>query len=81
MSFFELKKPENVFDFGVEVNTKINEFISLKKQYDEAIAWAEDIIHRIESAEMMDYLETKEPDFFCEEICSMRKHCSNGSKS
>lgn len=34
MSF--LKKSENVFDFGVEVNTKINEFISLKKQYKEA---------------------------------------------
>lgn len=33
MSFLDLKKPENVFDFGVEVNTKINEFISLKKQY------------------------------------------------
>ena len=28
MSFLDLKKPENVFDFGAEVNTKINEFIS-----------------------------------------------------
>ncbi len=36
MSFFDFKKPENVFDFGVEVNTKINEFISLNKQYKEA---------------------------------------------
>lgn len=35
MSFFD-KKFENAFDFGVDVNTKINEFISLNKQYKEA---------------------------------------------
>lgn len=34
MSFFDFKKSENAFDYGVDVNTKINEFISLKKQYD-----------------------------------------------
>ena len=72
----------NVLAFNLfKENGKIMRRQFDKKQYEEAIAWAEDIIHRIESAEMMDYLETKEQDFFCEEICSMRKHCSNGSKN
>lgn len=46
--------------------------------YNEAIDWATDTIHKIESYDMLDWLESKEQDFFCTEICSVRKHCPNG---
>lgn len=47
--------------------------------YNEALAWAKEMIERIENYEVLDFMEAKEPDFFCTEICGMRKHCSNGS--
>lgn len=46
--------------------------------YNKAINWATECIHKIESYEVLDWLECKEQDFFCTEICSVRKHCSNG---
>lgn len=52
-----------------------------KEEYDAAIAWATDVIERIENSELIDWLESKEQDFFCTEICSMRKHCHNGVAS
>ena len=49
-----------------------------KEDYDAAMQWAADQIHKIEEYELLDWLECKEPDFFCNEICSVRKHCPNG---
>lgn len=49
-----------------------------KEAYDAAIAWAKEMIERIESFEVLDFMESKEQDFFCTEICGMRKHCPNG---
>ena len=50
-----------------------------KEQYDAAMKWAEDTIHDIESFEMLDFLDTKTQDFFCENLCAMRKYCDNGT--
>lgn len=47
--------------------------------YSNAINWATDMIHRIEQYEFIDWLETKNQDFFCENICSVRKICPNGT--
>lgn len=46
--------------------------------YNETVKWAADIIHKIESYDLMDWLQSKEQDFFCTELCSMRKNCHNG---
>lgn len=46
--------------------------------YEETIQWATDMIHRIEEFEFIDWLETKPQDFFCLNICSVRKECPNG---
>lgn len=46
--------------------------------YEAAITWATDQIHKIEDFDFLDWLECKEADFFCNEICSVRKHCPNG---
>ena len=56
-----------------------------KEAYDAAMKWAEDTIHLIESYETLDFLDTanhekqpgQNPDFFCQELCSMRKFCDN----
>lgn len=49
-----------------------------KEDFDNAVAWAGDIMDKIESFELIDWLDSKEQNFFCTEICSMRKHCHNG---
>lgn len=46
--------------------------------YDQAMRWATEIIEKIEAYDVLDWLQSKEQDFFCTELCSMRKHCSNG---
>lgn len=46
--------------------------------YDAAMLWARQQIEKIEEYDVLDWLECKEPDFFCNEICSVRKHCPNG---
>lgn len=46
--------------------------------YDAAIAWAVQQIQKIEEYDILEWLECKDPNFFCKEICSVRKHCPNG---
>lgn len=47
-------------------------------EYQDTLHWAEEQIRKIESFDTLDWLETKEQDFFCTEICSCRKECYNG---
>ena len=50
-----------------------------KYLFDEAEVWAGEIMDRIESYELLDWLTQKsEADFFCQNLCNMRDHCSNG---
>lgn len=49
-----------------------------KAEYDNAITWAVNQIEKIENYEFLDWLECKNADFFCNEICSVRQHCPNG---
>lgn len=50
-----------------------------EEEYADALAWAARQIEKIESFELIDWLDMKdEPDFFCNEICSVRKYCPNG---
>ncbi len=47
--------------------------------YQAAMSWADNIMNKIESYEMLDWLSEKpEPDFFCQNLCNMRDHCRNG---
>ena len=49
-------------------------------EYDNILRWAADCIHEIEERDIFTWLEMKpEPDFFCNEICSVRKYCPNGT--
>lgn len=50
---------------------------------EETIAWAQEQIEKIESFDFFDWLTQKEiecgkEDFFCQNLCSMRKYCDNG---
>lgn len=48
-----------------------------KEDYEEALKWAEDTIHKIESSGILDFLITKEKkDMYCKSICSVRNHCN-----
>ena len=50
-----------------------------KSDFDDALAWANRIMEKIETFEMMDWLDQKpDADFFCQNLCDMRDHCSNG---
>lgn len=49
-------------------------------QFRSAVGWASDIIHKIETYEVLDWLECKKQDFYCMEICGVRKECPNGKK-
>ena len=50
-----------------------------KTDFDDAMAWADGIMTKIENFEMLDWLAQKdEPDFFCQNLCNMRDHCANG---
>lgn len=52
----------------------------LKEEYDEAIEWAITQMERMETYDLLDWFESKpEGDFFCREICSVRKHCPQGA--
>lgn len=59
--------------------------------YFQTLEWAKDTIERIENYDVLDFIsECKEQprnkkgeeiaDFFCTELCSVRKHCPNGVK-
>ncbi len=48
-------------------------------EYEETLRWASDKIFEIENRDIFTWLEMKPaPDFFCNEICSVRKYCPNG---
>ena len=48
-------------------------------EYNKVYNWAFDVIQKIESYEVMDWLESKETsDFFCQELCNVRQNCFNG---
>ena len=54
----------------------------IRREYDDAQAWAGDLMSRMESNEMLDWLSCKETgDFFCQNLCSMREHCHNGKSN
>lgn len=49
-----------------------------KAEFDQTIKWAIDIMEKIETFDVMDWLESKETsDFFCQELCSVRDSCFN----
>ena len=51
-----------------------------ENEYKQTIDWAADCIRQIENRDVIEWLEMKpEPDFFCNEICSVRKYCPNGT--
>lgn len=47
-------------------------------QFRGAVDWATKIINKIETYEVLDWLECKKQDFYCTEICGVRKECPNG---
>jgi RecB family exonuclease len=50
-----------------------------EEDYEETMQWATDKIMEIENRDFLSWLDQKEePDFFCNEICSVRKYCPNG---
>lgn len=48
-----------------------------KEAFDDAVSWASRIIEKIETFDEFDFLTSKESDFFCQELCSVRDHCPN----
>ena len=54
-----------------------------KEKFDEVMQWATDTIHKIESYDVLDWMECKEqktpgkPDMFCSAICGCRSNCPN----
>lgn len=50
-----------------------------KEQFDEIYDWAVRTIEKIESYDLLDWMNAKEKsDFFCQEICGVREYCPNG---
>ena len=70
---FNLFKEQGKLDFQV----------FSQETFDKTMQWATDAIHKIESYDVLDWMECKEqkkpgkPDMFCAEICSARKACPN----
>ena len=52
-------------------------------EYNATMQWATDAIHKIESNDVLDWMESKEqkkpgkPDMYCAYICSSRTACPN----
>ena len=68
-----------MFNLFKEPDNGLVQRVFSQQDYDATLAWATDTIKMIESNEMMDWLESKEePDFFCNNICSVRDYCPNG---
>ena len=69
----------NLFKEGGKQDTRFFDMDT----YNGVISWATEAINKIESYEVMDWMECKEqktkgkPDFFCAEICGTRRHCPN----
>lgn len=63
----------NLFKESIYDERKFN-----KEDYDSAMDWAKNIIEKIESYDILDWMQAKDRDFFCENICSVRNSCENG---
>lgn len=64
----------NLFKEGLWVERPFDQ-----KEFDETLAWATDMIHKMEEWDFTDWLVTMEKGgLFCHEICSVRHHCPNG---
>lgn len=48
--------------------------------YEDTMFWAIETIKKIETYQILDWLTSKQQDFFCTELCSVRKECSNGTQ-
>lgn len=83
-SFFIYKKynewPESLmFNLFKAMETDEQEFSTEK--FEQTMQWATDAIHKIESYDVLDWMECKEqktpgkPDMYCEFICSSRANC------
>lgn len=67
-----------MFNLFKENGTKKSIFFK-QEEYDETMRWATDIIEKIESYDTLDWLQSKETkDFYCLNLCDMRKGCYNG---
>lgn len=50
-------------------------------EFRESLSWATDCIKKIEDYTVLDWLSCKEDsDFYCNELCSVRKYCPRGSE-
>ena len=72
------KYPETLAFNLFKVNGLIKSKPFTTEEYEEALEWARQMINRIETFDVLDFMETKESDFYCNEICGMRKYCPNG---
>ena len=67
-------------------NGKKDEEPFSEQKFNEVIQWATDTIHKIESYDILDWMECKEqktpgkPDMFCAELCGPRASCPNSIK-
>lgn len=65
----------NLFKESVLDETPFDE-----EEYRRTLKWAEDRMLEMEERDLFTWLDLKpEPDFFCNEVCSVRKYCPNGS--
>lgn len=68
----------NMFHLFNENGVKMERLFTLE-DYREAIDWATTQIKGIEDCSILDWLVCKEkPDFYCTELCSVRRNCPNG---
>ena len=73
---------ELMFNLFKEGNVTDSRPFSME-EYEKTLEWATDAIHKIESYDILDWMECKKqktpgkPDMFCEYICSCRAACPN----
>lgn len=73
-------QPERLAFNLFKENGMIDERPFDKEEYQQTLQWATDKILEIENRDFLEWLDQKEePDFFCNEICSVRAYCPNGS--
>ena len=72
-------KPPDALMFNLFKENGTKDYRKWDQQfYEDTMFWAEKQIEKIESYEFLDWLTSKDADFFCTEICSCRKVCPNG---
>lgn len=72
------EKPEALM-FNLFKESMFDEQAFDENAYAESLQWATEKIKEIEERDFISWLEQKdEPDFFCNEICSVRQYCPNG---